>query len=186
MQSLTEGEDSWSLTEAVQCLIVLTHSHGLSSLLTCAGLEPPALLSPAPPPPHLKLEPSRKSIEFLDIVDSKALERKVWKQVNKNSMNQPTVNQTNKATFRPSVRILTVLLQVQKELKRKRSFSEGEISKAGKEMSKAMHQQTKAGGHAGKRGAKLGQQAKSVAETDLPANTIRVQVSIGDQHIREV
>ena len=70
-------------------LVILIHSHGLSSFLKSLGKDQPSQ-------GRLQKITERKSIEFLDIVD-KSLDQQAWKNV-------------------------------QKELKRKRSFSEGEIS----------------------------------------------------------
>eukprot|EP00092_Neocalanus_flemingeri_P002636 GFUD01002823.1.p1 GENE.GFUD01002823.1~~GFUD01002823.1.p1 ORF type:complete len:395 (+),score=49.65 GFUD01002823.1:48-1232(+) len=89
---LTDGDESWTLTETVQGLVVLIHFHGLSSFLMSSGMEDPVQCMDS-----IQRKPERKSIEFLDIFD-KSLDRKLWKHV-------------------------------QKELKRKRSFSEGEITK---------------------------------------------------------
>ena len=72
--------------------MVLIHFHGLSSFLLSSGMEDSEHHTNS-----LQRKTEKKSIEFLDIFD-KSLDRKVWKQV-------------------------------QKELKRKRSFSEGEITK---------------------------------------------------------
>ena len=72
--------------------MVLIHFHGLSSFLLSSGTEDSEQTN------SLQRKAEKKSIEFLDIID-KSLDRKVWKQV-------------------------------QKELKRKRSFSEGEITKS--------------------------------------------------------
>jgi len=89
---LTDGDESWTLTETVQGLVVLIHFHGLSSFLLSSGTEESEQTN------SIQRKTEKKSIEFLDIID-KSLDRKVWKQV-------------------------------QKELKRKRSFSEGEITKS--------------------------------------------------------
>lgn len=89
---MTDGDESWTLTETVQGLVVLIHFHGLSSFLLSSGTEDSEQTN------LLQRKTEKKSIEFLDIID-KSLDRKVWKQV-------------------------------QKELKRKRSFSEGEITKS--------------------------------------------------------
>jgi len=105
IQNLTDGDESWTLTETVQGLVVLIHFHGLSSFLLSSGMEDPVQSLDT-----IQRKPERKSIEFLDIFD-KSLDRKVWKHV-------------------------------QKELKRKRSFSEGEITKT---------YQTKALSHTSKR-----------------------------------
>ena len=72
--------------------MVLIHFHGLSSFLLSSGTEESEQTN------SIQRKTEKKSIEFLDIID-KSLDRKVWKQV-------------------------------QKELKRKRSFSEGEITKS--------------------------------------------------------
>ena len=107
-QKLTDGDESFSITEVVQALgtlefcwvlnwnikifsilVILIHSHGLSSFLKSLGKDQPSQ-------GRLQKITERKSIEFLDIVD-KSLDQQAWKNV-------------------------------QKELKRKRSFSEGEIS----------------------------------------------------------
>jgi len=89
IKKLTDGDESFSITEVVQALVILIHSHGLSSFLKSLGKDQPSQ-------GRLQKITERKSIEFLDIVD-KSLDQQAWKNV-------------------------------QKELKRKRSFSEGEIS----------------------------------------------------------
>ena len=109
-QKLTDGDESFSITEVVQALgtlefcwvlnwnikifsilVILIHSHGLSSFLKSLGKDQPSQSQG-----RLQKISERKSIEFLDIVD-KSMDQQAWKNV-------------------------------QKELKRKRSFSEGEIS----------------------------------------------------------
>lgn len=89
IKKLTDGDESFSITEVVQALVILIHSQGLSSFLKSLGKDQPSQA-------RLQKITERKSIEFLDIVD-KSLDQQAWKNV-------------------------------QKELKRKRSFSEGEIS----------------------------------------------------------
>jgi len=94
IKSLTDGDESFSITEAVQALVVLIHTHGLATFLMAAANQQ---TKPSNGVSGLQKITERKSIEFLDIFD-RSLDRKIWKHV-------------------------------QKELKRKRSFSEGEISK---------------------------------------------------------
>lgn len=89
IKSLTDGDESFSITEAVHALVVLIHTHALATFIGATTQQPNST------GPQKITE--RKSIEFLDIFD-KSLDRKIWKHV-------------------------------AKELKRKRSFSEGEITK---------------------------------------------------------
>lgn len=90
IKSLTDGDESFSITEAVRALVVLIHNHALATFIGAA--TQPHIASTG-----LHKMTERKSIEFLDIFD-KSVDRKIWKHV-------------------------------AKELKRKRSFSEGEITK---------------------------------------------------------
>jgi len=97
IKNLTDGEESFSISEIMQALVILIHTHALSTFVL-ANSKHQTAKSQTVPQLDCKKICERKSIEFLDISD-KSLETRIWKRLQ------------NKAPA---------------ELKRKRSFSEGD------------------------------------------------------------